>query len=62
MTPEERIQSLEKRVDTLEKFILSMYPNNYTDQSGRLNWRTYELEKEFKSLEEDRKKKDKWRF
>lgn len=61
MTPEERIQSLEKRVDTLEKFILSMYPHNSADQGGYLDWKTYELDKEFKSMENNHRK-DKWRF
>ena len=59
MTAEERIQSLEQRVYTLEKFIISMYQKQDINGSG--SWRTKDLDKDVEAIESNHGK-DKWRF
>lgn len=59
MTAEERIQSLEQRVYTLEKFIISMYQKQDINGSG--SWRTRDLDKDLEAIESNHGK-DKWRF
>ena len=59
MTAEERIQSLEQRVYTLEKFIISMYQKQDINGSG--SWRTKDLDKDLEAIESNHGK-DKWRF